>query len=731
MLNRPTTDYLSPNDETRWQIDRRPALRLCLMFAAFLVPVSAIAWRLVSLQTRAADRLIAEFEQTFEVFEPIPCRDGRILAADGRILAEDVMQFDVHVHYRWLEEPVDPRWLTQLANRRLSRDERRVAGRLDATRAAILQEQRDAWARLAELTQTPMSELAIQKQAVQRRVEKMIRRVEAVRRDRRKREIQTPEDTAAWRRAWNRFRHEMTTPPKRRVSEPIELKEEREYHPLLSNVRFEVAAEIEAHPELYPGVCIKTSSERVYPHGQLAAHVIGLRGAVNGDEVRARQAQFPNGDPLDYQTGDQIGRSGVERSYDLALRGLRGRRLVVKNRRGEVIRSEVLRKPRDGRDVQLTFNLDLQERAEQMLDAALGDVSSAEPVQLVSHTTSDGSRIAGGCVIVMDVWTGSVLAMASAPRFDLSAYRRGDAAAMQRWKSDARHPFVHRAAQMALPPGSVFKTLSSVAILESGLIDPDAPLECRGYLDNPSSHRCYRGIGHGDMTLANAICRSCNVYFFDRARRIGPQRLFECAHRFAIGQPTGIDIPGERAGHLPSPAQKPWYQGDTMGLAIGQSRLTTTPLQVVRLMAAVANGGMLVTPHVADPSTAFDSSETPMPEDSPNRRRWKIPNIQPDVLERVREGLEMVVQNPRGTGYGRVRLDEITIAGKTGTAESGGDREDHAWFAGYVPANQPRYAFVVVLEHGGSGGRNAGPLAKSVVENMLDLGVLQPADNLQ
>ncbi|MDA1018041.1 MAG: penicillin-binding transpeptidase domain-containing protein, partial [Planctomycetota bacterium] len=707
MLNRPTTDYRSPNDESRWHIDRRPTLRLCLMFVAFLLPMTAIVWRLVSLQSRAAESFIAEFEQTFESYEPIPCRDGRILAADGRILAEDVLRFDVHVHFRWLQDPVDQRWLIQQTNHRLTRAERRVSSRVEETRSAIVAERQDAWTRLADLTQTPPAELVRRRKAVQQRVEKMIRRVEEVRRDR-ERTAGSDEETSATRRAWNRFRQEMTTPPKRSSSEPIELKEEQDYHPLLSNVPFEVAVEIEAHPELYPGVRITTSSERVYPQGRLAAHVIGLRGAVTGDEVRARQIQFPDGDPLDYQTGDQIGRSGVERSYDLALRGLRGRRLLVKNRRGEVLRTELLREPRDGRDVQLTFNLDLQERAEGILAVALGDATSAEPnsIQLASHSTTNDDRPVGGCIIVMDVWTGSLVAMASAPTFDLEAYRRGDAEAIPRWESDRRHPFVHRAAQMALPPGSVFKTLSSVAILESGIIDPDAALECRGYLDNPSSHRCYRGIGHGDTTLAYAICRSCNVYFFDRARRIGARRLHDCAQRFGFGQPTGIDIPGERPGHLPSPAQRPWYEGDTMGLAIGQSRLTTTPLQVVRMMAAVANDGLLVTPHVADPTTTLISGAqaTPgevLPTDARNRR-WKIPQIEPHILERVREGLDMVVQNPRGTGYGRVRLDEIAIAGKTGTAEAGGGRPDHAWFAGYVPAQQPRYSFVVVLEHGGS-----------------------------
>jgi penicillin-binding protein 2 len=198
---------------------------------------------------------------------------------------------------------------------------------------------------------------------------------------------------------------------------------------------------------------------------------------------------------------------------------------------------------------------------------------------------------------------------------------------------------------------------------------------------------------------------------------------------------TGVDVPGEQRGHLPSPDPSspdgPWYPGTTLQFAIGQASLTVTPLQVARMMAAVANDGYLVTPRFVN--------ESPTPEPSSERRDillaafeesremtpQRIPGLSSGTLQRIRAGLRQVVEHPKGTGK-RVRLDEISIAGKTGTAEVGGGQTDHAWFAGYAPADAPRVAFVVVLENGGSGGHDAGPIARKFVQSLLDFGVLEP-----
>jgi penicillin-binding protein 2 len=256
-------------------------------------------------------------------------------------------------------------------------------------------------------------------------------------------------------------------------------------------------------------------------------------------------------------------------------------------------------------------------------------------------------------------------------------------------------------------------------------------------------------VGHNETNLADALGRSCNVYFFTAARHSGPRPLVDWARKLGFGEPTGIDVPGESAGRLPSPDQnelargRRWYPGDTLGLVIGQSSLLVTPLQMARLMAAVANGGQLVTPHLAAGTGQVRhdgaiSSAAPRADDSfsPDAPRFSrpdpkpIPGLHAETLDAVREGLERVVQDRHGTAYKTVRLPSVKIAGKTGTAEVGGRLPDHAWFAGYVPADEPRVAFVVLIEHGGSGGKVAGPVAREFVKLLLDLGVITGSKEL-
>ena len=476
--------------------------------------------------------------------------------------------------------------------------------------------------------------------------------------------------------------------------------EELEYHRLLQDVSLEAAGTIQEHPERFPGVVVRVSTRRVYTHGSLAAHVVGNRRQQPRDRGIVPEREW-------------VGASGVEKSYDPVLRGQPGLRRIVTNRHGEVVSTRILRPPRRGRDIQLTLSLPLQRRAETLLDQA----------------TSTGSS--GGAIVVIDLHTGAIRAAASAPRFDPNLILAPDA---DTWKSivdNPSRPLFCRVTGMALPPGSVFKSVSATALLQSGILPPGHSISCRGFLDTPSHHRCYVfsrfGIGHGRTDMGDALCRSCNVYFFDAARRLarsgstGHNSLHRWAANFGFGVPTGIDLPGESAGRLPSPPTKPLVS-ETMQLAIGQGPITATPLQVVRMMAAIANGGSLVTPHVV-------SDLGPDPEALATRaepRTTPIPGLSKRVLDTVRTGLQRVVEDPRGTGYKRVRLPGIAIAGKTGTAEVGGDLEDHAWFAGYVPARRPRVAFVVVLEHAGSGGRKAGPVARALVESLQVTGLIAP-----
>lgn len=720
-----------------WQLDHSPGARLALLFSLLVLPFAAVAGRQAYLQGVAAERFLAVFEQTTESFESIPSRDGRILASDGRVLAEDVERFSVQAHYRWLEDPPNERWLRKEAYARLRPSEHRDTEKVTAEQQRVLDQRAQAWSRLATLCGTPLAELTKEREVVQRRVERMAALVQERRAERSheggKSQSQTA-DEPSWRSLWDRVRRELTTPPPR-LPEELVLAEEQQSHTLLDNVPRKVAAEIETHPERYPGLRIEVSYRRVYPQGDFAAHTIGARTRLTEEELQRRRELYPDGDPLDYQLGDRIGRMGVERTYERQLRGVRGVRRVVRNRQREIVQTEILREPRPGEDVILALDPPLQERAEQLLDTLL---TTQPPESHDEHETGDepltpATIPRGGCLVAMDVHSGAILALAAAPRFDLNLLIQPDSAEWEAVLTDPRRPLFPRPTHMTLPPGSVFKALTSIAFLESGQLDPDATLYCQGYLDTPQKHRCYTyrhfGVGHGDMRLADALCRSCNVYFFNAARRIGPEPIVEWARRLGFGQPTGIDLPDEQSGHVPSPdgssRNQPWYPGDTLGLAIGQSRLMVTPVQVARLMALIANDGTLVTPHVV--STAGPVHVRAADGDSPAlaiSESRSVAGLSHDVLARVREGLEMVVNHPQGTGHKTVRLKNVPIAGKTGTAEVGGGRPDHAWFAGYVPADQPKIAFVIVLEHAGSGGKVAGPVAREFVKAMLDSGLI-------
>ena len=547
----------------------------------------------------------------------------------------------------------------------------------------------------------------------------------------------------SWKSIWKRI-HRATTEPPDRSRGPRLITEELDYCSVISDISADMKDEIEAHPERYPYTRVMIHSRRTYPRQDLACHLIGARKPLSDEDLKARRQSLPDGDPQDYRVGDPCGLFGLERSYDVHLKGIRGQRALVKDRRGEIVETRIVREPRRGRDLVLTLEPDIQRKAEQLLDDALKKVTM--PGTVDAEANHGAVRVPtcpqGGCIVALDVHTGAIIAAASAPRFDLNLLVAPDSSLWADLLADPRSPFLARATQMALPPGSVFKVISAVASIESGKMPPDALFHCRGYLDHPDHHRClpfrHQGVGHSDVTLADALCRSCNVYFFTAVRRMGPQELVNWARQFGIGQPTGVDLPSEMAGNLPAPdistsasgRQKSWKPSDTLGMAIGQSSLTVTPIQIARVMAAIANDGYLVTPHLAANSGPVSMDETgsilgSLPQVEPR----PISGLHRDTLDRVREGMTMVVNDPKGTGYKTVRLKEVTIAGKTGTAETQSGI-DHAWFAGYVPAERPRVAFVVVLQHGGSGGKVAGPVAREFVNALLDARMIVKSNEL-
>ena len=749
MFNRPIPVFGNGDDsgEAGWNADRDPQFRLTLLWFALALPVLVVIGRVGQLQLGLQDNFVVAFSRTTETFREIPARDGRILAADGSVLAGDVERYDLAVHYREIQDPPDNDWITAIARSRLSKADRKNKVKLGEEKKRVIAEREFLWHKLADLTDRPLNDFWESRKREQARVQRI---KDAVNRRYRERHRKYPTNDSftdemtglSWNAFWARMQQAISEPPEQSDA-PRLIEDEESYHTVIANIDAETKAEIEGHPERYPHTKVLIHSHRTYPKGEFAAHLIGFRKPLSEEQLQKRRAAYPDGDPQDYHAGDPCGISGLELSYDTHLKGVRGRQAVIKNWRDEVVHMRIVRPPQHGRDLVLTLDSKVQLRAEQLLDEALTKVTVKGTVdpETSQGRFRDPTCPQGGCLIALDVHTGAILAAAAAPRFDLNLMVTPDAAQWDEVMSDPRSPFLSRATQMALPPGSVFKVISAVASIESGKMPPHESFHCQGYLDQPDKHRClpfrHYGVGHGEVTLADALCRSCNVYFYTAARRMGPQTLVDWARRFGIGQRTGIDLPSESAGHLPAPdsllapgERRPaWRLGDTLDLAIGQSTLTVTPLQVVRAIAAIANDGNLVTPHLAaDSGPGLMDESSSIRSSLSNLQPTSIEGLHAETLDDIREGLTMVVHHPRGTGYKTVRMKEVTIAGKTGTAETNGI--DHAWFAGYVPAEQPRIAFVVVLQNGGGGGAAAGPVAHEFVKKLVDLGLVAKVPNL-
>lgn len=755
----------SPEQGLRDQyvLERSPLLRVTILFGILVVPLLAVSAKLIHLQVTHAEDYIVGFEpRVTESFEPIETTDGRILM-DGTILAQDVESFRLKMHFRWLEEPADEVWLRRKARSQLSSEHRRDRERIEAEQKQILEKRRRMWSRLATSLGVQEDELKQRRETVQSRVERIVRLVEE-RRDQRNAEAevaagkQNPvglESDSWWGGGWKTVRKELTTSPKRRLLEPIEVTEEFDYHIIAEDIPGDRIAELATRRDLFPGIELELVTRRDYPRGPFAAHIVGDRRPAAVEKIENLTGSASAGNDSTLQPGDRIGRSGVERTFDDRIRGRRGLQRIVRNAEGEIILRETVRHAEPGSDIELALVEPLQRHAESLLDASLGSPPLLHHRGVNDRTeNSESYKISkpkpgvphGGCIVAMNVHTGEILCAAAAPRFDLRVMVDFDQKLWETLQSDPRSPMFPRVTSMALPPGSIFKTLTAIAALEEGQLNPEAMFHCRGYLHRPDQYRCliYRryGSSHQDVNLTDAICQSCNVYFYTVGEHLGPSPIVKWAHQLGFGRPTGIDLPGEASGSVPNPnsadpiqlatftksgaaetrSRSSWRMGDTRSLAIGQSTLTTTPLQIVRLMAAVANGGKLVTPHVTKKIINQTTGEESFPQDS--SEPVQTIKINPRTLHFVRAGLEQVVT--RGTGRKYVKLDEVAIAGKTGTAEVGGVRTDHAWFAGYVPANAPQIAIVAVLEHGGGGGSKAGPLARQVIDKMLELKLIVP-----
>ena len=477
---------------------------------------------------------------------------------------------------------------------------------------------------------------------------------------------------------------------------------------LAGDLSYDRLASVESHLYALPGVMTDVRPRRDYVSADLAAHVLGYLGEVQRTQLETR-------DYADYRSGDVIGQAGIEALEQSHLRGRDGGRNVVVDVRGRVVDVLDEEDPVAGGNVTLTLDLDLQQAAEvAFAPDALGD-----PAKM-------------GALVAMDVETGDVLALVSKPSYDPNDFAGGVSAAT--WKeltTGEWKPLQNRAISGQYPPGSTYKAIVAAAGLQEKVIGPGTLVYCPGHFTlGRRSYGCWKKEGHGTMSLHDALVQSCDVYFYQTGLKLGVDRLAFFARGFNFGRRTGLELPSEQAGLIPTAAWKerrfhePWGAGETLSVSIGQGFDLATPLQLAVAYAAIANGGRIVKPRLVLRTQAPDGHVVEAPAAEPVST---VP-VSPANLAIVRAALTGVVEEPRGTGA-RSRVPGMSVAGKTGTAQvvhlqHTKDLEeheipikyrDHAWFVAFAPADAPRIVVAVLNEHGGHGGSAAAPIAQKVL----------------
>jgi penicillin-binding protein 2 len=457
------------------------------------------------------------------------------------------------------------------------------------------------------------------------------------------------------------------------------------------DVDFQTLAAIEEHLYLMHGVGYDLESKRIYPEGARAPHLLGYCKEISD----AQLAKFGTA----YRSGDIIGSTGLEASYEPFLRGEKGFQFIAVNSKGQLLgpleggRRDVPSK--EGFDLLLSLDLGLQMYAESLL---------------VNER---------GAIVALDPNDGGVLAMVSKPDFDPEVLSGVTPAAIwNQMNTDPGKPLFNRVTMTRYPPGSTFKMLVAAAALQDGLIDENFRIRC------PGSFRFGNKIfkddaAHGSTNVVEAIQRSCDVFFYQLVLKIGLDRLSKYAKQFGFGELTGIDVGDEVASLVPSPeyydrvyGKGKWTQGYVVSLGIGQGEVGVSPIQMVRYAATWANGGTLQQPHAVN---AIRNKRTNHIETIEHKSRSV--DINPDIMAMIREGMRRVVNEPGGTGSA-ARIPGIVVAGKTGTAQNPHGK-DHAWFIGFAPFDHPKIAVAVIVENAGFGGVKAAPIAGKIIARYL------------
>ncbi len=487
-----------------------------------------------------------------------------------------------------------------------------------------------------------------------------------------------------------------------------EVKRRRRFLPVIirENLLWEDVARIEVNAPELPGIIIDVGESRFYPDGVHSVSVLGYVASVSEKDL--------TGDPVLELPGFRIGKAGMEKVLDLELRGKSGTSQVEVNAFGREIRELRRLEGSRGAEIYLTIDMELQ----KFVAKRLGEEAAA--------------------AVVLDVHTGEVLSLISTPSFDPNAFNRG--LTQTEWKaltSDPRTPLNNRSIAGQYSPGSTFKMVVALAALEKGIVTPKTRFLCSGKMElGDATFHCWKEKGHGAVNLLRAITQSCDIYFYEIAKRTGINRISAMAKRLGMGEILGIELAGERRGLMPTRAWKrkakgvSWQQGETLLAGIGQGFLLTTPLQLAIMAARLVNGGKAVTPHLTNSDLPFNSPQTAN-KDNP---QFKDIGLHPPHLDLMRRAMAAVTNSPYGTAY-RARISEpgFEMGGKTGTVQvrriSKAERElgvkknkelewherDHALFVGYAPVQAPRYSVSVVVEHGGGGSSTAAPIARDIL----------------
>lgn len=457
--------------------------------------------------------------------------------------------------------------------------------------------------------------------------------------------------------------------------------------PVLLKDRLSFSEVMRLEEEKYrrPGLIIQKRALRFYPNDSALAHILGYVGLISEEELKKISPE------KFYATNDFIGKDGVEVLFEELLKGKNGGQQIAVDAAGRLINILESIPPMAGDDINLTIDLDLQKKAEQ----ALGPKR--------------------GAVVVLEARTGEVLAMVSHPTFNPNMFSQPISPGFWQFQERLGKPFFNRAIN-AYPPGSVFKMITAIAGLESGQLREQDTFYCPGFLKlGVRTAFCWEKKGHGLVDLMRAIVNSCDVAFYNIGLRLGLETITDWAKKFGFGTKTGLELPGEASGFLPSKQWKTerrreaWYPGDTINVAIGQGFIQATPLQVAVFMECLANDGIYYSPKIVRKSPGENEKKS-------GAQKEKIlgeVEISSATLQFIKESMRQVVKV--GTGQA-AQMQDLEIAGKTGTAEDPPRYPAHAWFACFAPYQNPELAIAVFVEQGGHGGAVAAPIAKEIVQ---------------